>query len=305
MAGQITLTEQEARALSSLLDRASDRLATYEEQTHQDRRLAEEIREAAGDLVNRISQGVDGLAHPRAPNLGRPGRTAVGKDTPPHRHLPGRVARGPDSGVAGRGDRGPAGPGRVPGRPAGRFVPAEAVGQAYLDQPIRIPHGQVTTQPSLIAAMVAALGLTGGERVLEVGTGLGFQTAILARLARQVVSIERLADLAAQARANLAAAGVGRVTVVVGDGTLGVPEHAPYQAIVVSAASPWVPAPLVEQLAHGGRLVHPVGPGGHEQVTAFHKEADRLVADTRLIPARFVPLVGAHGTPSPGRSGRR
>jgi protein-L-isoaspartate(D-aspartate) O-methyltransferase len=186
--------------------------------------------------------------------------------------------------------------------PRALFVPAEAVGRAYLDEPIRIPRGQVTTQPSLIAAMVAALGLTGGERVLEVGTGLGFQTAILARLARQVVSIERLADLAAQARANLAAAGVGRVTVVVGDGTLGVPEHAPYQAIVVSAASSWVPGPLVEQLADGGRLVHPVGPGGHEQVTAFSRQAERLVVEARLVPARFVPLVGAYGTPA--REGR-
>jgi protein-L-isoaspartate(D-aspartate) O-methyltransferase len=186
--------------------------------------------------------------------------------------------------------------------PRALFVPAEAVGRAYLDEPIRIPGGQVTTQPSLIAAMVAALGLTGGERVLEVGTGLGFQTAILARLARQVVSIERLADLAAQARANLAAAGVGRVTVVVGDGTLGVPEHAPYQAIVVSAASSWVPGPLVEQLADGGRLVHPVGPGGHEQGTAFSRQAERLVVEARLVPARFVPLVGAYGTPA--REGR-
>jgi protein-L-isoaspartate(D-aspartate) O-methyltransferase len=186
--------------------------------------------------------------------------------------------------------------------PRALFVPAEAVGQAYLDEPLRIPRGQVTTQPSLIAAMVAALGLTGGERVLEVGTGLGFQTAILARLARQVVSIERSADLAAQARANLAAVGVGRVTIVVGDGTLGVPEHAPYQAIVVSAASPWVPPPLVEQLTDGGRLVHPVGPGGHEQVTAFSRQADRLVVEARLVPARFVPLVGAYGTPA--REGR-
>jgi protein-L-isoaspartate(D-aspartate) O-methyltransferase len=174
-----------------------------------------------------------------------------------------------------------------------------------VDAPIRIPHDQVTTQPSLIASMVAALGLTGSERVLEVGTGLGFQTAILARLARQVVSVERFADLAEQARANLATAGLGRATVVVGDGTLGVPEHAPYQAIVVAAASPRIPPPLVEQLASGGRLVHPVGPGGHEQVTAFHKEAHRLVADARLTPARFVPLVGAHGAQRrAGRGGR-
>jgi protein-L-isoaspartate(D-aspartate) O-methyltransferase len=121
-------------------------------------------------------------------------------------------------------------------------------------------------------------------------------------LARQVVSIERFPALAAEARANLATAGLSQVTVVVGDGTLGVPEHAPYQAIVVAAASPRIPPPLVEQLAPGGRLVHPVGPGGHEQVTAFHQEADRLVADARLTPARFVPLVGLHGvsTREPG-----
>ena len=189
--------------------------------------------------------------------------------------------------------------------PRALFVPAEAAGQAYLDEPIRIPHGQVTTQPSLIAAMVAALGLTGGERVLEVGTGLGFQTAILARLARRVVSVERFADLATQAQANLAAAGVGGVTVVVGDGTLGVPEHAPYQAIVVAAAAPRVPGPLVEQLADGGRLVHPVGPGGREDVTCFTRRAGRLVAEARLVPARFVPLVGVHGAPArEGRGGR-
>jgi protein-L-isoaspartate(D-aspartate) O-methyltransferase len=183
--------------------------------------------------------------------------------------------------------------------PRARFVPPAAAGEAYLDTPIRIPHGQVTTQPSLIARMVAALELTGSERVLEVGTGLGFQTAILALLARQVVSIERFADLAEQARTNLVAAGLGRVRVVVGDGTLGVPEHAPYQAIVVAAAAPRIPPPLIEQLAPGGRLVHPVGPGGHEQVTVFHKEAGRLITDGRLTPARFVPLVGAHGARGP------
>jgi protein-L-isoaspartate(D-aspartate) O-methyltransferase len=179
--------------------------------------------------------------------------------------------------------------------PRETFVPAGAAHQAYLDEPIRIPHGQVTTQPSLIARMVEALRLTGRERVLEVGTGLGFQTAVLAKLAGQVVSVERFGDLAERARANLEGAGIRGVTVVVGDGTLGVPEHAPYQAIVVAAASPEVPAPLVEQLADGGRLVHPVGPGGHEVVTAFQKQAGRLVAEAWLTGAYFVPLVGAQG----------
>jgi protein-L-isoaspartate(D-aspartate) O-methyltransferase len=188
--------------------------------------------------------------------------------------------------------------------PRAGFVPPAAAGHAYVDAPIRIPHGQVTTQPSLIARMVAALRLTGTENVLEVGTGLGFQTAILAMLARQVVSVERFDDLAEQARANLkAAVGLDRVRVVVGDGTLGVPAHAPYQAIVVSAASPHVPAPLVEQLVPGGRLVHPLGPGGRELVTAYHKEGAGLAADARLTAAYFVPLIGAHGQPleEPGR----
>jgi protein-L-isoaspartate(D-aspartate) O-methyltransferase len=179
--------------------------------------------------------------------------------------------------------------------PRARFVPPAAADLAYVDQPIQIPHGQVTTQPSLIARMVEALGLTGTDRVLEVGTGLGFQAAILATLAGQVVSVERFGDLAEQARANLEAAGLGRVTVVVGDGTLGVPQYAPYQAIVVAAASPRVPTPLVDQLAPGGRLVHPVGPSGEEMVTAFRKEGDRLAAVARLTGAYFVPLVGAHG----------
>jgi protein-L-isoaspartate(D-aspartate) O-methyltransferase len=178
-----------------------------------------------------------------------------------------------------------------------RFVPPATEYLAYLDQPIPIPHGQVTTQPSLIARMVQALRLTGRERVLEVGTGLGFQTAILAVLAHQVVSVERFADLAEQARANLEAAGLGHVIVVVGDGTLGVPEHAPYHAIVVAAASPRIPQPLVDQLTPGGRLVQPVGRGGREMVTAFHKQSDRLVADAQLTPACFVPLVGTHGAP--------
>lgn len=176
-----------------------------------------------------------------------------------------------------------------------QFVPSEWTFEAYRDRPIPIPHRQVTTQPSLVARMVEALRLTGEERVLEVGTGLGFQTAILSRLAAEVFSIERFADLAGQARSNLRAADIEGVTIVVGDGTLGLPEHAPFGGIVVSAASPEVPPPLVDQLAEGGRIVHPVGSGGDEIVMAFRKEAGALRREGVLVPAHFVRLIGEHG----------
>ena len=177
------------------------------------------------------------------------------------------------------------------------FVPAGWAGRAYEDRPIPIAQDQVTTQPSLVARMLDGLRLTGTGRVLEVGTGLGFQTALLAVLAQEVWSVERFPDLAEEARTNLADAGIGGATVVVGDGTLGLPEHAPYHAILVSAAAPRVPPPLIDQLADGGRLVHPVGPGGREIVVAFRKEGSDLVEERRLVPAHFVRLVGRHGLP--------
>ena len=183
------------------------------------------------------------------------------------------------------------------------FVPPGRESRAYDDRPIPIAHGQVTTQPSLIARMVEGLALEGHERALEVGTGLGFQTAILATLAREVFSIERFPDLAEAARRNLEAAGIGGVTVVVGDGSNGLLEHAPFDAVVVSAAAPEVPPPIVEQLAEGGRLVHPLGPGGHETVIAYRKEGGRLVERSRLTLASFVPLVGEHGLPTRPSSG--
>jgi protein-L-isoaspartate(D-aspartate) O-methyltransferase len=176
-----------------------------------------------------------------------------------------------------------------------RFVPPSARHRAYEDDAIRIGHGQVTTQPSLMAMMIEALELTGAERVLEVGTGFGFQTALLAVLAREVFSTERVPALALEARANLRAAGIRDATVVTGDGSLGLSEHAPYDAIVVSAAAPAVSPVLAEQLAEGGRLVQPLGSGGNELVTLFRKRAGDLRRERMLTFAFFVPLVGVHG----------
>src|SRR5439155_22094535 len=139
--------------------------------------------------------------------------------------------------------------------PRSAFVPAHLGAQAYLDQPLPIPHGQVTTQPSLAAKMIEALGLTGSEQVLEVGTGYGFQTALLAHLSRFVWSIERWPDVAGTARDNLARHGVTNVAVIVGDGTAGLPEHAPFGAILIFSAFPHVPPPLSDALAPCGRIV--------------------------------------------------
>jgi protein-L-isoaspartate(D-aspartate) O-methyltransferase len=161
--------------------------------------------------------------------------------------------------------------------------------------PILIPHGQVTTQPSLVARMVEALALGGGERVLEVGTGYGWQTALLGELAREVFTVERFADLAETARAALA--GRRNVHLVIGDGSRGLPEHAPFDAILVAAAYPQVPGPLVEQLVERGRLVQPLGPGGAEDVVLFEKRGGALHRVRSVTAAHFVRLHGRHGFP--------
>lgn len=179
--------------------------------------------------------------------------------------------------------------------PRAEFVPAELAAPAYLDVPLPIPHDQVTSQPSLVARMVEALGLSGSERVLEIGTGYGFQTAVLARLADFVWSIERWSDLATTAREHLARHGVRNAEVVVGDGSEGLPEQAPFQAVLVSAAFPRVPQPLADQVAEGGRLVQPIGRGGMEEVVLFEHGPRGLAARRVLTGAHFVRLYGKHG----------
>ncbi|WP_436557982.1 protein-L-isoaspartate O-methyltransferase family protein [Kitasatospora sp. HPMI-4] len=181
--------------------------------------------------------------------------------------------------------------------PRSGFVPPAQRHSAGRDRPVPIPHGQVTTQPSLSARMIEGLALTGTEHVLEVGTGFGFQTALLACLAADVVSIDLWPDLVAQARRNLDRQGVRNVELLVGDGSLGVPERAPFDAVLVSAAYPEVPAPLVGQLRPGGRLVQPIGPGGRDDVVSFRRTADGLERERILAPAYFVRLHGAYGYP--------
>ena len=175
------------------------------------------------------------------------------------------------------------------------FVPSEYVGRAYVDEPLPILHGQVTTQPSLVAKMVEALELKGAEKVLEIGTGYGFQTALLSRLAGSVWSIERWPDVAAMARANLDRHRARNVEVVVGDGSEGLSEQAPFDAVLVSAAYPRVPGPLATQLARGGRLVQPIGSGGNEDVVLFVNGPEGLNARRSITGAHFVPLYGKHG----------
>lgn len=182
--------------------------------------------------------------------------------------------------------------------PRAAFLPVGHQAHAYHDVPIPIGHGQVTTQPSLSAMMIEGLDLSGNEHVLEIGTGLGFQTALLARLAADVVTIEMWPDIAHQARRNLARQGIRNVELRVGDGSGGVPDRAPYDSVIVSAAFPEVPAPLAGQLRLGGSLVQPIGPGGQEQVVSFLRTPTGLERRRVLTPAHFVRLHGRYGFPS-------
>ena len=178
--------------------------------------------------------------------------------------------------------------------PRHEFVPLELAVLAYDDQPLPIGEGQTISQPFMVAAMTEALELTGSERVLEVGTGSGYQAAILSRLAREVHTVENHAALAAAAAERLERLGCSNLRVHTGDGTLGLEEFAPFDAIVVTAAAPRIPPPLVEQLAEGGRLIIPVGGSQQQELLRLRNSGGKTEREV-LHYCRFVPLVGLFG----------
>jgi protein-L-isoaspartate(D-aspartate) O-methyltransferase len=174
------------------------------------------------------------------------------------------------------------------------FVPESVRHRAYDDVALPIGGSQTISQPWVQARYLELAALTGRERVLEVGAGSGYQTALLALLADSVFAVERIASLAQGARAALEAAGIRNVTVLIGDGTLGWRPFAPYDAILVAAASPEIPAPLMEQLAPGGRLIIPLG-GRHNQVLTLAQRVGDEVRTSTVADVRFVPLLGEFG----------
>jgi protein-L-isoaspartate(D-aspartate) O-methyltransferase len=174
------------------------------------------------------------------------------------------------------------------------FIAREYADMAYSDGPLPIGQGQTISQPYIVALMSELLELQGDETVLEVGTGSGYQAAVLAHLAKTVHTIERHAALAEGAERILRELGIKNVIVHVGDGTLGLPSYAPYEAIMVTAAAPGVPPPLLEQLANGGRLVIPVGSTGSQVLERWRRQ-DKALEQEHILPVAFVPLRGAHG----------
>jgi protein-L-isoaspartate(D-aspartate) O-methyltransferase len=174
------------------------------------------------------------------------------------------------------------------------FVPESVRHRAYDDTALPIGSGQTISQPYVQARYLELIDLTGREKVLEIGTGSGYQTALLALLASMVFSVERVPHLAQSARTALANSGIRNVTVLVGDGTLGWRPFAPFDAILVSAASPEIPGPLVEQLALGGRMVIPLGDRASQTLTLVERNGDGVRVST-IADVRFVPLVGQFG----------
>ncbi|HUK54536.1 MAG TPA: protein-L-isoaspartate(D-aspartate) O-methyltransferase [Candidatus Binatia bacterium] len=173
------------------------------------------------------------------------------------------------------------------------FVPPESISLAYSDHPLSIGYGQTISQPFMVAAMAEALEIRGIERVLEVGAGCGYQAAILARMARRVVAIELVPQLAETAARRLGQLGFANLQVLPGDASAGFPQQAPYDGIVVSAAARFVPRAMLEQLAEGGRLLIPVGPGENQELLRYRRAGNQFQREA-LHECRFVPLLGRH-----------
>jgi protein-L-isoaspartate(D-aspartate) O-methyltransferase len=182
--------------------------------------------------------------------------------------------------------------------PRHEFVPEELRSRAYEDAPLPIGGGQTISQPYIVAAMTSALQLRPSDRVLEIGTGCGFQAAVLSHLAQEIFTIELRPELASAASEKLARLGYHNVHVHCGDGTLGLPEFAPFDGILVAAAAPEVPEPLLAQLAEGGRLIIPVGDADNQELQLIEKRAG-MFSTKMLEGCRFVPLVGHHGWQKP------
>ncbi len=178
--------------------------------------------------------------------------------------------------------------------PRHEFVPGPWIHQAYSDEPLPIGHGQTISQPYIVAAMTASLALSGSEQVLEIGTGFGYQAAVLSLLAREVYTVELLPELAQEASERLSRLGFRNAHVHCGDGTLGWQEFSPYDAILVAAAAPAVPGPLLQQLAEGGRLIAPVGDELDQELRLITKRDGKCTIRPGA-PCRFVPLMGKFG----------
>lgn len=174
------------------------------------------------------------------------------------------------------------------------FAPGAGLGEAYADHPLPIGEGQTISQPFMVALMTQCLGLRGREKVLEIGTGSGYQAAILSRLAAKVYTVERIARLAVQAEALFREQGYDNISVRVGDGTRGWPEFAPYEAVIVTAGSPGVPPPIVEQLAEGGKLVIPTGSGYSQRLLVLERRGEKII-ERDEGGCVFVPLIGEYG----------
>jgi protein-L-isoaspartate(D-aspartate) O-methyltransferase len=174
------------------------------------------------------------------------------------------------------------------------FVPAAYRDVAYSDCPLPIGKGQTISQPYIVAVMTELLAIQPEDRVLEIGAGSGYQAAILGRLAKSVISIERIPDVAEMARENLARLEISNVKIVIGDGTLGYPEQSPYNAVLITAATPDVPPPLIEQIAEEGRLVAPVGSRDLQELVRITKRKDQIIREF-FGGVVFVPLLGRHG----------